>query len=206
MGPRPLGRGKYKRALCRRRLNLRRWGRGLSAAERGMGRRHAPVFLLRRWGRGLSAAESRQPTRNTRPPEASMGPRPLGRGKDATGPVPVRPSGRRWGRGLSAAERVPCRLRHLRICARRWGRGLSAAESLGMPTGWRWQTSVDGAAASRPRKVGRRCYSKILKLRRWGRGLSAAESRRRRPARRPPRASMGPRPLGRGKRPGRPLR
>ena len=203
MGPRPLGRGKLaarakavriwrvdgaaasrprKGASERPVANLRaprRWGRGLSAAESERVGSLASQGYLRRWGRGLSAAESPRERRGRRAHNhASMGPRPLGRGKKyvATAFHALRPASmgpRPLGRGKwSAWPGLPCRR------PRRWGRGLSAAESCSCG-----------------------CCSHCPALRRWGRGLSAAESclahgggMIRGPA------SMGPRPLGRGKR------
>ena len=92
--PRPLGRP------------LRRWGRGLSAAESVPIRRCPCRTCWRRWGRGLSAAES-VPIRR----------------------CPCRTCWRRWGRGLSAAERARPAPERPDVNRRRWGRGLSAAES-----------------------------------------------------------------------------
>ena len=210
------------------RPQARRWGRGLSAAESGqpaawagprpggvdgaaasrprkgrhaatlaatacgvdgaaasrprkvwMSWRTTGIDVSRRWGRGLSAAER----------ALSL----VGRGQVEL---------RRWGRGLSAAESSSMHQCRTPSVMRRWGRGLSAAES-----GWKFckmcqmVASVDGAAASRPRKegvhssehdnfaasMGPRPLGRGKIVITWDhfRGLSLA--------------SMGPRPLGRGK-------
>ena len=105
-----------------------------------------------------------------------MGPRPNGRGK-----VP----------GMQAAGR--------RGCPRQWGRGQTAAERACPHRSRTRGRPVNGAAAKRPRKVGRGICGDDFACRQWGRGQTAAESPQHgqwRPAYGP---SMGPRPNGRGK-------
>ena len=110
---------------------------------------------------------------------ASMGPRPLGRGR-----MPAATAGRQsynlrqWGRDLSAAEGAWASPDANSASPRQWGRDLSAAEGwftrcISEPT----SAGVNGAATSRPRKV-------------WRNDEWRYRSR----------ASMGPRPLGRGRR------
>ena len=200
MGPRPDGRGKRnaRRHLdvpCYASMGPRPDGRGKARPQPhgGLGRR-------RQWGRGQTAAESRAWRQALNRTLASMGPRPDGRGK-SDGPIqPVSGAERQWGRGQTAAERP----------------GLQSRTDL--------QFCVNGAAARRPRKVRRPDgWHFIPPVRQWGRGQTAAE--RMPPAQRPNqmgrrqwgrgqtaaesaclpwegggyKASMGPRPDGRGK-------
>ena len=106
------------------------WGRGRMAAEGGeyLGRRFG--VLLLQWGRGRMAAEGTSGTgRGQEGGDASMGPRPDGRGRSMTGhgrtyaskcfngaaagwprkvakqgPFAAVPPGLQWGRGRMAAE------------------------------------------------------------------------------------------------------
>ena len=154
MGPRPDGRGRCARrtAPCagRSRVNgaAAGWPRKEVIGHVAGGRGH-----LRQWGRGRMAAEGG--TRGTRIlacPEASMGPRPDGRGRPAPRPqlgergrasMGPRPDGRgrrrpgqpgigsvtrQWGRGRMAAEGRSAEMPASAICARQWGRGRMAAE------------------------------------------------------------------------------
>ena len=106
-----------------------------------------------------------------------MGPRPDGRGKRADVKADSRSGGQRqWGRGQTAAESWRRRRRRRRANLRQWGRGQTAAERAAAHVGRGHAAGVNGAAARRPRKGGRR---------------------RKRAAHRA--ASMGPRPDGRGK-------
>ena len=226
MGPRPLGRGRPLLFGVKVSLSLRQWGRDLSAAE-GRWRPHsdgatAPV-------NGAATSRPRKAVAIRQPPpaaSASMGPRPLGRGRRwitcqtrcrltaSMGPRPL-------GRGRSTRRRTRCRLPRVNGAAtsrprkvliergillkglasmgprplgrgrsanapstsairlrRQWGRDLSAAEGSGLGCRRIVPLGVNGAATSRPRKEdGRRGVHGI----RIG-------------------ASMGPRPLGRGRR------
>ena len=185
--------------------------------------------LQRQWGRGQTAAESARRRALCAHGEASMGPRPNGRGKTlytvqirATSPASMgpRPNGRGKGPGrvqavlvvrASMGPRPNGRgkstyiMTPLRRGRRQWGRGQTAAERCSTGT-------VRSISPS---------------TRQWGRGQTAAERPRaaqfaeRRPgvngaaAKRPRKvrgdrhvdphggASMGPRPNGRGKRAGR---
>ena len=177
MGPRPLGRGRMATAAMTTRITTRQWGRDLSAAE---GR--CPAWSTCSCGRVNGAATSR-PRKVVIAAVAilvvvaSMGPRPLGRGRMARVPPPVvyrhasmgpRPLGRgrlglagrdvdgvpwrQWGRDLSAAEGSSANTTVSCSGSRQWGRDLSAAEGF--------------SAASKKAAEGRR---------QWGRDLSAAE-------------------------------
>ena len=129
-----------------------------------------------------------------------MGPRPNGRGKAAAAVMAAAPPGvngaaaKRPRKVVKDVDSSPVRF------SRQWGRGQTAAERTGTLRTAASMTCVNGAAAKRPRKVCVRSGPCPLFLRQWGRGQTAAESRRRgtRSAT-SARASMGPRPNGRGK-------
>ena len=160
--------------------NGRKGGRGQTAAERTT-REIRPVRdSARQWGRGQTAAErggsgACRPARSC----ASMGPRPNGRGKFAGSAVLAQVGGASMGPRPNGRGKAPRTLR-------------------GRPR----PSSVNGAAAKRPRKVagpdmrtgragrasmgprpngrgklnhGRRC-AWCLGRRQWGRGQTAAES------------------------------
>ena len=177
MGPRPDGRGKRMPTTTKD---------GKLAASMGP----------RPDGRGKGASRQlRVP-----PMTASMGPRPDGRGKTlasrsalmawkaSMGPRPD-------GRGKTR----PRRAGHARS-QRQWGRGQTAAESGRRVVRVIPEISVNGAAARRPRKVSTVQTREDAMGRQWGRGQTAAE--RFGICTKPVfayRASMGPRPDGRGK-------
>ena len=154
MGPRPLGRGRRRHRQADREAVGRQWGRDLSAAEGTCAMKGRP-----RSRHSVNGAATSRPRKDRNQASliidvhnASMGPRPLGRGRakaiDDCGPFP----------------------------RRQWGRDLSAAEGPRSTTSRDRGSCVNGAATSRPRKVARRT----------------------RPTARSA-ASMGPRPLGRGR-------
>ena len=71
--------GLVRKALERQELQ---WGRGLSAAEGAERKRKAAAAAALQWGRGLSAAEGVRPQEaHGHGRDASMGPRPFGRGR-----------------------------------------------------------------------------------------------------------------------------
>ena len=202
MGPRPNGRGKA--APVRVRARTCRVNGAAAKRPRKAEPTAAPLDpgALRQWGRGQTAAESGEQAGGRRESDASMGPRPNGRGKipprtNMPRPADARqwgrgqtaaessnmerifhsPKARQWGRGQTAAERLRSRRGRCLHTQRQWGRGQTAAESLlffELPA-CRY-ICVNGAAAKRPRK---------------DRGCPAARDF--------PDASMGPRPNGRGK-------
>ena len=249
MGPRPDGRGRLAQCLvdCGQAC-ARQWGRGRMAAEGPTPQRWACIasgvngaaagwprkdfrvvprdgqyvgvngaaagwprkvfnplvprlfVILRQWGRGRMAAEGPRPARSLVRDHASMGPRPDGR-----------------GRLLPPRDRVG--LRHASMGPRPDGRGRA-------PPSWMpiRPTSVNGAAAGWPRKVGS-CWTRgplhvaSMGPRPDGRGRlhpATLEAYRKscvngaaagwprkgvpgHPHRRPEQASMGPRPDGRGR-------
>ena len=129
---------------------------------------------------------------------ASMGPRPFGRG-DLNSPANQQQRYRlQWGRGLSAAE----------TSARRDGRATrkcfnGAAAFRPRRLGRRTQSPTrnpgfNGAAAFRPRRRTNKRSVRAAETLQWGRGLSAAETRPDYQKLYGDRASMGPRPFGRG--------
>ena len=226
MGPRPNGRGKSRRRRRRclagrvngaaakrprkapggrhavRPAAARQWGRGQTAAERRVplpGPRLAP--MSRQWGRGQTAAErASSVARHDRPVRASMGPRPNGRGKLVRAIYELEIHERQWGRGQTAAEsRFPLGPHNeprASMGPRPNGRGKNAAPARQcVPC-----RGVNGAAAKRPRK-GWRCMRTTALS--WSvNGAAAKRPRKACGPRRPPadvRASMGPRPNGRGK-------
>ena len=202
MGPRPDGRGK--RCAPPVRLNSTRSVNGAAARRPRKGRHRRPAhngLASRQWGRGQTAAESwiscstvcrrnrvngaaaRRPRkglcawRRHSALQASMGPRPDGRGKLA----------RRAAAGPEfcvngAAARRPRKV------------------PISQPLKRCGFTGVNGAAARRPRKDTLRRLPENPSERQWGRGQTAAESRRvYREDLSARSASMGPRPDGRGK-------
>ena len=152
---------------------------------RGEFGRVAPAISsgLLQWGRDLSAAESCAGW-----PSPSCGP-------CFNGAATFRPRRAehpperileyvqlQWGRDLSAAERWNSGTWTIPPRKLQWGRDLSAAESVTYPTISLAPQGFNGAATFRPRRVSRtRQYP-------W-----------------PPRASMGPRPFGRGEIPHGPI-
>ena len=227
MGPRPLGRGRSAYPYPSDPRMPLQWGRDLSAAEGGLGGAASRSDGVLQWGRDLSAAEGfgggggatlpRGASMGPRPlgrgrlclalalaaqVQASMGPRPLGRGRQAEhDPAHCRDQGfngaatsrprkavglgprlrpaavasmgpRPLGRGrLGSSPLLPTRM------PLQWGRDLSAAEGSFESAACQARTRFNGAATSRPRKAGRGV--EFVKG-----GLCA---------------SMGPRPLGRGR-------
>ena len=130
MGPRPDGRGRRGRRPCRGRCGRRQWGRGRMAAE-GCSTRPPPSGAASGVNGAAAGWPRKDATRQTIPhsKNASMGPRPDGRGR--SGALP------------SMAERRP----------RQWGRGRMAAEGCAIPTRQRPPDHcVNGAAAGWPRK------------------------------------------------------
>ena len=153
-----------------------------------------------------------------------MGPRPDGRGRFTSSSAHMWLIRRQWGRGRMAAEgdrgtRISCWMNQ-----RQWGRGRMAAEGLlkaprppvvarvnGAAAGWprkavplarvHWHArGVNGAAAGWPRKdLFRQCPKGLNTLRQWGRGRMAAEGWTDPSGCTMMRASMGPRPDGRGR-------
>ena len=116
----------------------------------------AGLFLVLQWGRDLSVAEGRGPRRQRRRgPQASMGPRPFGRGRHTPGRLSsTAPRQLQWGRDLSVAEGARTTLPWEPTEVLQWGRDLSVAE------GW-----------LKSRVVPPTC------LLQWGRDLSVAEGR-----------------------------
>ena len=132
----------------------------------------------RQWGRGRMAAEGSAAVFSTGPGAfASMGPRPDGRGR------PDHDQDRNRRDHASMGPRPDGR-----------GRGYSLASAA------RCMTCVNGAAAGWPRKAATSQHlSRRVAVRQWGRGRMAAEGSPPRPTTPAPRASMGPRPDGRGR-------
>ena len=110
---------------------------------------------------------------------ASMGPRPDGRGKNQPASAMANRGRRRqWGRGQTAAESCPgwqCRRPRAGVngAAARRPRKVCGA-GRNCPAG----TSVNGAAARRPRKGNGALPALSARRRQWGRGQTAAESGR----------------------------
>ena len=188
--------------------------------------RHALCYKGRQWGRGQTAAERSTTTRTagmrTRVNgAAAKRPRKV-HAHDITRRSPLQ---RQWGRGQTAAERAQ-RIHESALCSRRqWGRGQTAAESA-KPRG-KPRRCRRASMGPRPNGRGKKTDTpdgSVWWQRQWGRGQTAAERRRtaqrtsagsrrvngaaakrprkgrRQGRRRPnPRASMGPRPNGRGK-------
>ena len=158
--------------------NRRQWGRGQTAAESSFSTclkvRSSSVngAAARRPRKGynplarmraapcVNGAAARRPRKGLagRHPvlciDASMGPRPDGRGKYYRRvKAAMLSTWRQWGRGQTAAERPDGERSTYVHDLRQWGRGQTAAESLGPPRTWQRRSRVNGAAARRPRKV-----------------------------------------------------
>ena len=168
----------FSHDFCAARVRLRQWGRGRMAAEGAVAARARRQAIMRQWGRGRMAAEGGIATLTSVGENASMGPRPDGRGRlmyqacllrYATASMGPRPDGRgryvpyfilsflwlrQWGRGRMAAEGGGLRRAPRAAPLRQWGRSRMAAE--GPPSGGsarRRPLRVNGAAAGWPRKV-----------------------------------------------------
>ena len=203
MGPRPDGRGRLHRLLTAPPTVAElQWGRGRMAAEGpeitqvsgrrdasmgprpdGRGRLVADHSIMCKsklqWGRGRMAAEGDRPDRiREANPCASMGPRPDGRGRGRVSKEWFEARARlQWGRGRMAAEGHALIDLAAAPPALQWGRGRMAAEGKGD------EKKVERAVELQ-----------------WGRGRMAAEGRGGgATACSGSRASMGPRPDGRGR-------
>ena len=188
--------------------------------------RGAAPFKASMGPRPLGRGRAIRMKRGGRSKRASMGPRPLGRGRRHAALHHALAPLRQWGRDLSAAEGRGNGDDHT-SCTRVNGAATSRPRKAVRPWGWRGTSrSVNGAATSRPRKAATAptACAAAHAPRQWGRDLSAAEGccgaagtaqeylasmgprplgRGRRHAPLPkgaaPAASMGPRPLGRGR-------
>ena len=178
MGPRPDGRGRIRAAAVETRGMRLQWGRGRMAAEGTSCRRAHPLHI------GFNGA-------------AAGWPRKV-RGGGRAHPLPFL---LQWGRGRMAAEGLWRYFRHHR---RSCFNGAAAGwPRKGPSRPWRRRGSwgFNGAAAGWPRKGPSPAGAKILSPLQWGRGRMAAEGGRPGHALHAGRASMGPRPDGRGRAP-----
>ena len=202
------------------------WGRGRMAAEGARLYGYAASTDRLQWGRGRMAAEGCWPfsMQSMHPPgfngaaagwprkaagrragrychdEASMGPRPDGRGRGVPGQA-IRPDNElQWGRGRMAAEGRAAPLHSDATRVLQWGRGRMAAEGARARPSRARSAGFNGAAAGWPRKVN----PGVFRYRNSSSFNGAAAGWPRKaesPARPPPGlpASMGPRPDGRGR-------
>ena len=203
MGPRPLGRGKCTASAAIDTVTRRVDGAAASRPRKAAYCRYIILLNLASMGpRPLGRGKVVGVYVADKDHDASMGPRPLGRGKCRTAACATCLSPRRrWGRGLSAAESwTSRRIRPMRSSVDGAAASRPRKAGSGAPPASS-AASVDGAAASRPRKVepghrgGRYQIHASMGPRPLGRGkLAICEGRQR-----PLPASMGPRPLGRGK-------
>ena len=161
-----------------------------------------PISKLQ-WGHGLAAVEITTDFNRSAPgSQASMGPRPRGRGDKADGTKTVTEiDALQWGHGLAAVEIWSTSRARTRPALLQWGHGLAAVE---MGSATRETAALgpcfNGATASRPWRCAP-CIRRTSTRRKlqWGHGLAAVEIGLRlilRP--REETASMGPRPRGRG--------
>ena len=194
--------GRPPRRHCAARYGRLQWGHGLAAVDGRLAPLCARPSIVLQWGHGLAAVDG-QPTRRglARSGRASMGPRPCGRGRL----VPLR-TGRRarrasmgprpCGRGRPVIDTIDYRENGLQ-----WGHGLAAVDgALGLgPAGRR--PGFNGATALRPWTGGEVGLSEIdLVMLQWGHGLAAVDGGAGSLACTSGfRASMGPRPCGRGR-------
>ena len=91
MGPRPCGRGRMRDAEQEEFDAELQWGHGLAAVEGDSAFPPVPTAMWLQWGHGLAAVEGRHGRHEGSPArDASMGPRPCGRGRcpAATGRLP----------------------------------------------------------------------------------------------------------------------
>ena len=228
MGPRPFGRGRAEGAYARgvSRVSLQ-WGRDLSVAEGSQLGRLWPNRLSasmgpRPFGRGRRGTDRSRARRRT----ASMGPRPFGRGRIAisprAGPAADSFNGAATFRSRKASYAAEVQKE---IRALQWGRDLSVAEGMRIlatgrppipasmgprpfgrgrpacPACRRLVARFNGAATFRSRKVyWPDTMFSVARLLQWGRDLSVAEGVCIcHHGRAHHKASMGPRPFGRGR-------
>ena len=227
MGPRPLGRGirpdEHHSAPRGRRLQ---WGHDLSVVESALSAASKPRRNPLQWGHDLSVVESgaaREQGLVVR--QASMGPRPLGRGIRFASSRTSRRTRLQWGHDLSVVE-SHANLEHrthgepasmgprplgrgiddqqvagrgagqASMGPRPLGRGISATgarhgEDLSSFNGATTSRSWNPAGgAARPGRLGLR-FNGATTSRSWNRDVRRHDVGRNR-------ASMGPRPLGRG--------
>ena len=157
MGPRPFGRGR-KHLPTKRRRNARglQWGRDLSVAE-GCRRRAArplEVFSFNGAATFRSRKVGHQPRQRRALFNASMGPRPFGRGRILLGWIMATPKQvLQWGRDLSVAEGAGPAGGSAGGDKLQWGRDLSVAEGMPIPRAAPPTTSFNGAATFRSRKA-----------------------------------------------------
>ena len=131
MGPRPNGRGKLAASCTPRAAS----GVNGAAAKR--------------------PRKDRQANKAAGHRHASMGPRPNGRGKRLASGVVIDHVQRQWGRGQTAAESGIAAAQLHCLDLRQWGRGQTAAERMPPRPASCAASSVNGAAAKRPRKAAR---------------------------------------------------
>ena len=153
MGPRPVGRGRPDARFCSNLHFMRQWGRDRLAAEGSFTRAIRNGVDVRQWGRDRLAAEGGARIVNLFPHQASMGPRPVGRGRPYLRDTHfIIQSKRQWGRDRLAAEGLSANhSESVPICRRQWGRDRLAAEGTDQDDLWiGWELASMG-----PRPVGR---------------------------------------------------
>ena len=152
MGPRPDGRGRPFRFIPGDRPKERQWGRDRMAAEgrsrrvrrpsgcsvngaaTGWPRKGARLRMDRRDHFGVNGAATGWPRKAhgqrllPLSRDASMGPRPDGRGRFVRPAIPADNGKRQWGRDRMAAEGVRTRRLVSSFESRQWGRDRMAAE------------------------------------------------------------------------------
>ena len=151
MGPRPVGRGRLTVVVLPYFCFQRQWGRDRLAAEGPSSLTQTTLGAVRQWGRDRLAAEGRQGRGDKdHAGAASMGPRPVGRGRlfgykcrtvrpsASMGPRPV-------GRGRRVRSRPSCPPARVNGAATGWPRKAHCPLQVG----------AAGKASMGPRPVGR---------------------------------------------------
>ena len=154
MGPRPCGRGRQIESLDKFTdvgTGLQ-WGHGLAAVDGWVSRSRAASSSQLQWGHGLAAVDGRHGPRAAGGHQASMGPRPCGRGRYWRRAASSSGAWLQWGHGLAAVDGPGARADIKNAVKLQWGHGLAA---------------VDGCRAP-----GR---ARGLQMLQWGHGLAAVD-------------------------------
>ena len=204
MGPRPCGRGRLPRPKGAKHVcHVLQWGHGLAAVDGANVRLKVVQGRELQWGHGLAAVDGSSPPATPSPParfngatalrpwtgirvrarrrqrEASMGPRPCGRGRVLSWPTWLGRSKLQWGHGLAAVDgghffEVCLYVDKASMGPRPCGRGRAA----GFGARRTRRRGFNGATALRPWTGGSiDCPAVFMDGLQWGHGLAAVDGR-----------------------------